>query len=294
MKFFSTLRTILVLGRVSNLPTVWTNVLVGWFLAGGAWDGELGWLLFGMSLIYVAGMTLNDAFDAKWDREHAPDRPIPRGEISELIVWTVGALQLVAGVEILLGLTTIDTLLAALLVLAVLLYNWLHKYHAASVLLMGACRALVYLGAASAVAAHTEALLVPPLVYLIAGGVVLYIAGLTLAARSEHLASPGGLPVLPRLLLMLPVLFPLFSFHYVPSNPVTYAFAGVGVMGVWSWLLVTRNTLREKLPRGIAWAIAGIAFFDAATVVFADWRAAVLCLVFFVLTLGAQRVIPAT
>jgi len=294
MKFLSTLRTVLVLGRISNLPTIWTNVLVGWFLSGGAWTGELSWILLGMSLIYIAGMTLNDAFDAKWDRENAPGRPIPSGRISEATVWTLGALQMLAGLEILIGLTSVHPLFAGLLVVAVLLYTWLHKRHVASVLLMGACRALVYLGAASAVVAHTSSIVVPQLVYLIAGGVVIYIAGLTLAARSEHLASPGGVRLLPRLMLGLPVLFPLFSFQYVPPGPATYALAGIGALGVWSWLLITRSAMREKLPRGIAYAIAGIAFFDAATVSFADWRAAVVCLLFFVLTLGAQRVIPAT
>jgi hypothetical protein len=29
------LRTLLVLGRVSNLPTVWSNCLAGWWLGGG-------------------------------------------------------------------------------------------------------------------------------------------------------------------------------------------------------------------------------------------------------------------
>lgn len=294
MKFLSTLRTVLVLGRISNLPTIWTNVLVGWFLSGGAWTGELSWILLGMSLIYIAGMTLNDAFDAKWDRENAPGRPIPSGRISEATVWTLGAIQMLAGLEILIGLTSVHPLFAGLLVVAVLLYTWLHKRHVASVLLMGACRALVYLGAASAVVEHTSSIVVPQLVYLIAGGVVIYIAGLTLAARSEHLASPGGVRLLPRLMLGLPVLFPLFSFQYVPPGPATYALAGIGSLGVWSWLLITRNAMREKLPRGIAYAIAGIAFFDAATVAFADWRAAVVCLLCFVLTLGAQRVIPAT
>ena len=63
MALLSHLRTLLVLGRVSNLPTVWTNVAVGWFLSGGGWTAELGWLLAGMSFVYIAGMTLNDAFD---------------------------------------------------------------------------------------------------------------------------------------------------------------------------------------------------------------------------------------
>jgi hypothetical protein len=55
-----------------------------------------------------------------------------------------------------------------------------------------------------------------------------------------------------------------------------------------------RRALAERVPEGIAFAIAGIAFFDASVVAFADWRAAAACLAAFVLTLGLQRVIPAT
>src|SRR5690606_691834 len=101
--------------RVSNLPTVWTNAMAGWFLSGGAWTGELGWVALGMSLLYVAGMTLNDAFDAAWDRQHAPARPIPSGRISAKSVWILGAAQGVAGVCILLAGTTVHpAFLAAL------------------------------------------------------------------------------------------------------------------------------------------------------------------------------------
>ena len=57
------------LGRVSNLPTVWSNVLAAVALAGagGAFvsPGALFGLLTALSLFYVAGMVLNDAFDAE-------------------------------------------------------------------------------------------------------------------------------------------------------------------------------------------------------------------------------------
>ncbi len=44
----ATLATLLRLGRVSNLPTVWTNVLAGAVLAGGDWrDWRLGVVLVG-------------------------------------------------------------------------------------------------------------------------------------------------------------------------------------------------------------------------------------------------------
>ena len=154
MKFFSTLRTVLVLGRVSNLPTIWTNVAVGWFLSGGGWVTEFAWITLGMSFVYAAGMTLNDAFDAAWDREHAASRPIPSGRIRSAAVWTLGIMEMLAGLGILAGLTTVHPLFAGLLVFAVLLYNWLHKRWEGSVLIMGACRALVYIGAGSAVAAQ--------------------------------------------------------------------------------------------------------------------------------------------
>ena len=206
----------------------------------------------------------------------------------------LGLVQMLGGIGILITLTTVHPLFAGLLIFAVFLYNWLHKRWAGSVLIMGACRALVYLGAGSAVVAHTTSIEVPTLVFLIAGGVVIYIAGLTLAARSEHLAAPGGLHLLPRVMLMLPLLFPLFSFEYAPPGPTSYALVIIGVLGVWSWTLLTRGALRKKIPQGIAYAIAGIAFFDAAVVTFADWRAAVVCLACFVLTLAAQRSIPAT
>ena len=51
------------LGRVSNLPTVWTNVLAGATLAGARPAvGRFAVLCGIVSLFYVAGMFLNDAF----------------------------------------------------------------------------------------------------------------------------------------------------------------------------------------------------------------------------------------
>ena len=55
-----TLRTAFALGRVSNLPTVWSNVLAGTILAGGTLDPlRTTILMVAMSLLYVAGMYLN-------------------------------------------------------------------------------------------------------------------------------------------------------------------------------------------------------------------------------------------
>ena len=52
------------LGRVSNLPTVWTNVVAGAVLSGAApRAATLVALAAALSAFYVGGMYLNDGFD---------------------------------------------------------------------------------------------------------------------------------------------------------------------------------------------------------------------------------------
>ena len=82
-KFLRQLRALLVLGRVSNLPTVWSNCLAGWWLSGGGNFWKLPFLFFGAAFLYTGGMFLNDAFDAAFDRQRRSSRPIPSGKISE-------------------------------------------------------------------------------------------------------------------------------------------------------------------------------------------------------------------
>ena len=85
------LRTLLVLGEgTSNLPTVWSNCLAGWWLGGGENARNLAPLLTGATLLYVGGMFLNDAFDANFDAIHRRDRPIPSGAIAVDTVWHIG------------------------------------------------------------------------------------------------------------------------------------------------------------------------------------------------------------
>ena len=93
----------LQLGRISNLPTVWSNVLVGVALAGGALnDTRLPLLLVAMSLFYVAGMFLNDAFDREFDARARPERPIPSGATSATQVFGFGFGMLAVGLALLL------------------------------------------------------------------------------------------------------------------------------------------------------------------------------------------------
>jgi 4-hydroxybenzoate polyprenyltransferase len=178
------LRTALRLGRVSNLPTVWTNVMAGLALNGGTpRPGLVIPLAIATSLFYVAGMYLNDAFDHRWDAQHRPDRPIPSGEVSAATVFKAGFGMMAAGL-VLLALGP-GSLLPALggvgLGACILIYDTTHKANPAAAVVMGLCRVCVYFIAGWAVA--------PDLgggVYLGSAVLLVYLIALTLIARHEH------------------------------------------------------------------------------------------------------------
>ena len=224
-----TLKTLLILGRVSNLPTIWTNVLAATLLAQASTlapasaflfnDGDVllycGTLL-ALSMMYTGGMFLNDAFDASWDRKNNPTRPIAAGAVSERTVWfTGGGLILLATAmtgtlyQSSSGQPFTGWLAAGLLASAIVAYNALHKQFAHSAFLMGACRSGVYL---------ISALLLSQLtvhVMLAALSLLLYIAGLTYVARQEHNNKITRFG--PLLLLFSPVMVALlwgYKTHY--------------------------------------------------------------------------------
>jgi 4-hydroxybenzoate polyprenyltransferase len=177
------LRTALRLGRVSNLPTVWTNVMAGLALNAGALEPRvIGLLGLATSLFYVAGMYLNDAFDWRWDAQHRPERPIPAGEISAGAVFTAGFGMMAAGLALLaIGPGRPAPFFGGLgLAACILFYDVSHKKNPLAPVVMGLCRVAVYVIAALAAAPH----LASP-VYVGAGLQLAYLVGLTLVARHE-------------------------------------------------------------------------------------------------------------
>ena len=93
------------LGRVSNIPTVWTNVLAGIVLSGAPVAARPTiFLLLSLSVFYVAGMFLNDAYDCDLDANNRPDRPIPAGDVAAATVFAYGFALLACGFGLLLAL----------------------------------------------------------------------------------------------------------------------------------------------------------------------------------------------
>src|SRR6267142_5935186 len=181
----------LKLGRVSNLPTVWSNVLTGTALAGAATaDCRLLLLVVSLSLFYVGGMFLNDAFDHDFDAKARPERPIPSGQVSATQVHAIGFGMLAVALALLAWvgyhyepLTQWRPVAAGVaLAAAIVFYNWHHKNNPLSPLIMGVCRMLVYLTAALAVSAVISQQVIVAAVVLLC-----YLIGLTYAAKKEHL-----------------------------------------------------------------------------------------------------------
>jgi 4-hydroxybenzoate polyprenyltransferase len=201
------------LGRISNLPTVRTNVFTGVALAGSAEaDARLCLLLVSLSLFYIGGMFLNDAFDREFDARMRPERPIPSGQVSAARVFGFGFGMLAMGL-VLLGyagfgfepFTRWRPVAAGIaLAIAVGFYNLHHKDNSLSPLVMGVCRMLVYLAAAFAVAS-----VAPATAYVAAMVLLCYLIGLTYTAKQEHLDRLGN--AWPLAFLVVPVAYGIGS-----------------------------------------------------------------------------------
>jgi 4-hydroxybenzoate polyprenyltransferase len=192
------LGALLALCRVSNLPTVWMNVLAALVLSdAGAPLSSFLLLAASLSAFYCGGMGLNDLCDRESDAREQPFRPIPSGRVGVGEAWLVTAALFAAGLG-LLALAPHPSALApgAALLGLIALYDWLHKRHAVSVVLMAACRAMVFVVTGWAA---TGAL--APLV-LLAGGIQLaYTLLVTGVARLENARGERfRFPVIPWLL----------------------------------------------------------------------------------------------
>ncbi|MBT0665818.1 UbiA family prenyltransferase [Geobacter pelophilus] len=197
-RYSATFKAYLDLCRVSNLPSIWTNVLCAFVLATGLFaPGQYLVLAVALSCFYLAGMCLNDVFDAEHDRAHRPSRPIPSGRVTLRGAVTFSAALLTAGFLLLLALPFRQGLLAALLLLITIIwYDRHHKKNPLSVLLMASCRFLVF--AVTALSA-TGMLKLP---VITAGSVqFLYVVSISLVARHENnRPKPFARPVIPLML----------------------------------------------------------------------------------------------
>jgi 4-hydroxybenzoate polyprenyltransferase len=174
--------------RISNAPTVVSQVFAG--AAVGCYAlpvgttlplGALVLVLVGVPLSYLAGMILNDVFDAQVDATERPDRPIPSGRISLFIARFFGVSMLLIGISMLAVASPATLPWAIVLGVCILGYDVLHTLSAASFVLMASCRGLVPVIAAFAMTSNADW----SILTWTAGAAFAFIAAVSIAARNE-------------------------------------------------------------------------------------------------------------
>ena len=279
------LRTLLVLGRVSNVPTVWSNCLAAWLLNGG--ENWVAFLLLcaGATLLYVGGMFLNDAFDAGFDRQFRQERPIPSGQIAGRDVWWIGGLLLFFGWLLLFMLGSAVALFATLLVAVIVLYDAVHKHIEGAPFIMAVCRFLLYVVAAAATLyAVSESVLWHGL------ALAAYIVGLSFLARKE--SGQGKVTLIPLLFLLAPF---LANVCVNPDRNALSWLAGAVLLFWLGWRV--REILTQAKPnvgKVVAGLLAGIVLVDCAALPHLTIATALAFGGLFLLALLLQRTIPAT
>jgi UbiA prenyltransferase family len=280
--------TFLRLGRVSNLPTVWTNVIAGATIAASAAPpGKIVVLVFAMTAFYVGGMYLNDYCDRNIDARERPERPICAGEISAAAVFAIGLSLLLLGVLLLLPFGFAAMAWGLALGGAVVLYDAWHKGNAFGPLIMGVCRALVYLGTGAAVADGVSSALIGWSIVLAA-----HVVGLTYAAKQEGLNQIGHM--WPLAVLALPLVAGLAALTH--GWPVLFCLALLALLDGYAVRLLAARLKMGDVPRAVSTLIAAISAVDALVVASNGGGAALVlvCAMGYPLTRLCQNIVPGT
>jgi UbiA prenyltransferase family len=282
------LSTLLRLGRISNVPTVWTNVLAGSIIAGGAGHSDqVALIAMAMTAFYVGGMYLNDYFDRAIDARDRPGRPIDAGEIRASSVMLIGFGLLAVGIALMIAFGLGAILCGFLLAGVIVLYDVWHKGNRLSPVVMGLCRALVYIGTGVAIAGGISNATISG-----AAALACHVAGITYAAKQESLDRVGNL--WPLVLLAVPL---------IAALPVLFdgwttvaAFVLLLAADATAIRLLVKRPSPGAVPLAVSGLIAAICLVDALAIAAAGGGMVIVALgaLGYPLTRLFQKSIPGT
>jgi 4-hydroxybenzoate polyprenyltransferase len=180
--------------RFPAVFTVVADVMMGHLVTHGSIDPwqDFALLVSAASCLYLAGMVLNDVYDADVDAIERPGRPIPSGRIAQSAAVRLGWQLLIGGICLAWLVSWLDGnwrpgIVGSLLAVFVFLYDAVLKHTFIASVVMGGCRFLnVLLGMSLATASRWP--FEPswnPSELAIAVGIGAYIVGLTWFARGE-------------------------------------------------------------------------------------------------------------
>jgi 4-hydroxybenzoate polyprenyltransferase len=304
--------------RLPNIFTAVADVTMGFLVVQVAAEGQRTWqiqpaeaatlllLAAASSLLYAAGVVLNDVFDLDTDRRERPERPIPSGRVPLRAARRAGWLLLLAGVALAWIVTfhegrsathpppapdnedleVIDDghtagnsapipwverlrpgLIGVLLAAAIVLYDLGLKRTPLGPMGMGACRMLnVLLGMSVLVGPFR------PEHFLIAGGIGVYVAGITWLARNETgrcdrrqiLAATSVMAVGIALLAWLPRWLPPGNPSQVDPSSWCLFMVLLGAMILWRSVFAATEPAPRHVRTAVTQTILSIIMLDAA------------------------------
>lgn len=297
---------LLAMSRFANLPTVWSNgllgVLVGWNLfKDQAHLCPICLSLIGLALscLYLGGCFFNDWHDLDFDTKTRPDRPIPSGRWPRQTILLFSLILMGGGLLLSTFVSPPAGLFAAGIIICILAYTRWHKVHPASFFFMAGARALIYPTAAFSLLSWEQFGALDgqklPIFFLLALGLGAYILGISLTARAETSKDPvsDSQKTLPILCLCAPILF--FSGPLLLTNNGT-ALPPLVLFIVVLSIIVRRLRANRDVGAFVSRTLAAIPLVDYLLVfTFAPHPAFwIICPLLALAALGLQKIAPAT
>ena len=288
--------------RPANLPTAAADILAGISIAGLSLDTHFltvggmrlfpnDWYLSLASVfLYAGGVVLNDVFDLEVDRIERPERPIPKGIVSQRNAAIFGAILLVIGVLLAFLVNNLSGIVALVLLAAIVVYDsFSKKYSFLGPLNMGICRGLNLLLGMSVAAeiVHPEYAIIP----------VVYIFAVTLVSRGEVHADNK------KQLIWAGILYVAVIFAVVkitPKNPVSLISAGpfilLFIIMIFRPLIKAyRQNTAENIKKAVMAGVLAIVALDAVLAAgFANWWYGLLTFLLLPLSWVLSRIFAVT
>ena len=254
--------------RLPNVFTAFADILMAGCAVGtisSEW-GSTVCLLVASGCLYLFGMVLNDLCDHREDERLRSFRPLPSKRIGTRTAWLVAIALLIGGLLFARWANrfTAETFtIAAILTLAIILYDSLLKHYWIGPVAMGSCRFLNVLLGSLAFAPDTIEF-VP---WHLASVVGLYIVGVTWFARTEEGDSRklhlGGAAAVMALAVGLAVTVPL----HLPEGQCPFYFPYL--LALFGFVVGTpvaaaiRNPTPKNVQAAVKRSIFGLVLLDA-------------------------------
>lgn len=290
------------LARPANLPTAMADIMAGSSISGftllitsdtflsGTPYLNLILLIFSSTFLYAGGVVLNDVFDFKIDQIERPERPIPKGDVSIKGASLFGTGLLISGIILSFFVNYLSTIIALILVLAVLLYDTFSKrFQFLGPLNMGLCRALNLILGMSVFGEISHWLYaVIPLLYIFA--ITLISRGEVYGKNKKHIIWAGLLytMVVFIVLMIVPDKQGLW-FSFLP-------FLGLFIFLIYSSLIrAYRINSPENIKKAVVSGVLSIIVLDASLVAaFDSWQFGLIVLLLLPLSYVLAKIFAVT